>query len=173
MVEQTIFKVKDGDCTNLLIAGDENMKKYIGIIVYLSILILFSLYMGLSNSMAAKNEAQDNNITWQLNNIATSASTEEFEITEYVDVLKLDKIKQSTTSKSKREKAIIEYRLLKLDSSGSFIDTGIYNVLEGPKGKSKSDGNLYGSISPGTYKIKIINLNGEDLQVHSERTLVD
>lgn len=80
------------------------------------------------------------------------------------------KIKQSITSESKRTKAIVEYRLLKLDSSGSFIDTGIYNVLEGSKGKS--DGNLYGSISPGTYKIKITNLNGEDLQVHSERILV-
>ena len=60
------------------------MKKYIGIIIYSSLLILFSLYIGLSNSIAAKNEVQDNNITWQLNNIATSASTEEFVITEYV-----------------------------------------------------------------------------------------
>ncbi|MFF2754432.1 hypothetical protein ACFVR1_11890 [Psychrobacillus sp. NPDC058041] len=147
------------------------MKKYIGIMIYSSILILFSLYIGLSNSIAAKNEAEDNNIIWQLNNIATSASTEEFVITKYVDELKLDNIKQSTTSESKRTKAIVEYRLLKLDSSGSFIDTGIYNVLEGSKGKSKSDGNLYGSISPGTYKIKVTNLNSEDLEVHSERIL--
>lgn len=128
--------------------------------------------MGLSNSTVSKNEAKDNNITWQLNNIATSSTTEEFVITEYVDELKLDKIKQSTTSESTRVEAKIEYRLLKLDSSGSFIDTGIYNVLEGSKGKNKSDGNLHGSISVGTYKIKITNLNGEDLQVHSERTLV-
>ena len=148
------------------------MKKYIAIIVYSSILILFSLYIGLSNTIAAKNEPQDNNITWESNNIATSASTEEFVITEYVDELKLDKIKQSTTSESKRTKAIVEYRLLKLDSSGSFIDTGIYNVLEGSNGKYSSNSNLYGSISPGTYKIKITNKNGEDLQVHSERILV-
>lgn len=145
------------------------MKKNIGIISYLLILILFVLFMWVSNSIATKNEAKDNNINWQLNNIATSASTEEFVITEYVDELKLDKIKQSTTSK--RLKAKIEYRLLKLDSSGSFIDTGIYNVLEGSKGKSKSDNSLFGSISPGTYKIKLTNLNGEDL-VHSERILV-
>ena len=86
----------------------------------------------------------------------------------------MDKIKQSTTSESKRKKAIVEYRLFKLDSSGSFIDTGIYNVLEVSNGKynSKNAGNLYGSISPGTYKIKITNKNGEDLQVHSERILV-
>lgn len=148
------------------------MKKYIGIIIYSSIFILFSLYIGLTNSIAAKNEPPANNITWQLNNIATSASTEEFVITKYIDELKLDNIKQNTTSESKRTKAIVEYRLLKLDDSGSFIDTGIYNVLEGSKGKSKSDGNLHGSISPGTYKIKITNLNGEDLQVHSERILI-
>ncbi|WP_318617214.1 hypothetical protein [Sporosarcina sp. YIM B06819] len=147
------------------------MKKYIGIIIYSSILILFLLCIGLSNTIAAKNEPQDNNITWQLNNIATTASTEEFVITKYVDELKLDNIKQGTTSESKT-KAIVEYRLLKLDSNGSFIDTGIYNVLRGSKGKSKSDGNLHGSISPGTYKIKITKLNGEDLQVHSERILV-
>jgi hypothetical protein len=86
----------------------------------------------------------------------------------------LDKIKHSTTSESKRTKAIVEYRLLKLDSSGSFIDSGIYNVLEGSNGeyRSKNDGNLYGSISPGTYKIKITNKSGEDLRVHSERILV-
>jgi len=149
------------------------MRKNIGIISYLLILVLFLLSMGLSNSIAAENEAKDNNITWDLNNIETSASTEEFVITEYVDELKLDKIKQSTTSKSKRLKAKIEYRLLKLDDKGSFIDTGIYNILEGSKGKNKSDDNLYGSISPGTYKIKITNLNDEDIQVHSERILVD
>lgn len=148
------------------------MKKNIGIISYSSILILFLLYIGLSISIANKNEAQDNNISWQLNNIATSKSTEEFVITEYVEELKLDKIKQSTPSESKRSKAKVEYRLLKLDSSGSFIDTGIYNVLEGSMGKAKSDGNLFGSISPGTYKIKITNLNSKDLQVHSERILV-
>lgn len=148
------------------------MKRYIAVIFYSSILILFSLYIGLSNSIAAKNEPQDNNITWQLNNIANSVSTEGFVITKYVDELKLDNIKQSTTSESKRTKVKVEYRLLKLDSSGSFINTGIYNVLEGSKGKSKSDGNLHGSISPGTYKIKITNLNGEDLQVHSERISV-
>lgn len=123
--------------------------------------------------MAAKNEPPDNHITWELNNIATSASTEEFVISEYVDELKLDKIKQSTTSESKRTKAKVEYRLLKLDSNGSFIDTGIYNILEGSKGKNKYDGNLHGSIIPGTYKIKITNLNEEDLQVHSERILID
>lgn len=147
--------------------------KNIGIISYLLILVLFLLSMGLSNSIAASNEAKDNDITWQLNNIATSASTEEFVITEYVDELKLDKIKQSTTSESKRLESKIEYRLLKLNSKGTFIDTGIYNILEGSKGKNKFDGNLYGSISPGTYKIIITNLNDEDLQVHSERILVD
>lgn len=156
-----------------ILKGDVNVKKYIGMISYLLILVLFLLSMGLSNSIAAKNEAKDNNITWQLNNIVTSASTEEFVITEYVDELKLDKIKQSTTSESKRLEAKIEYRLLKLDSKGSFIDTGIYNILEGSKGKNKSDGNLYGSISPGTYKINITNLNDEDIQVHSERILAD
>ncbi|MCH7322094.1 hypothetical protein LZ480_09325 [Solibacillus sp. MA9] len=149
------------------------MRKNIGIISYMLILVLFLLSMGLTNSIAAENETKDNNITWDLNNIETSASTEEFVITEYVDELKLDKIKQSTTSESKRLKAKIEYRLLKLDYKGSFIDTGIYNILEGSKGKNKSDGNLYGSISPGTYKINITNLNDEDIQVHSERILVD
>ena len=149
------------------------MKKNIGIISYLLILVLFLLSMGLSNSIAAENEAKDNNITWDLNNIETSVSTEEFVITEYIDELKLDKIKQSTTSESKRLKVKIEYRLLKSDDKGSFIDTGIYNVLEGSKRKNKYEGNLYGSISPGTYKIKITNLNDEDIQVHSERILVD
>ncbi|MFJ7646906.1 hypothetical protein ACIQ1H_05125 [Lysinibacillus sp. NPDC097279] len=147
------------------------MKKNIGIISYLLILGLFLLSMGLSNSIAAKDETEDNNIAWQLNNIVSSASTEEFVVTEYIDELKLDKIKQSTTSESKRLEAKIEYRLLKLDSKGTYIDTGIYNVLEGSKGKNKSDGNIYGSINPGTYKIKITNLNGEDLQVHTERIL--
>ncbi|MGE7114793.1 hypothetical protein [Lysinibacillus sp. NPDC047702] len=148
------------------------MKKKIGIISYLLIVILFLLSMGLSNSIVTKNEAKENNITWQLNNIVNSASTDEFVITEYVDELKLDKIKQSTSSESKRLQAKIEYRLFKLDSSGSFIDTGIYNVLECSKCKDKFNSNLFGSISPGTYKIKITNLNGEDLEVHSERTLV-
>lgn len=84
----------------------------------------------------------------------------------------MDKIKQSTTSESKRLEPKVEYRLLKLDSKGSFIDTGIYNVLEGSKSKGESDSNLFGSISPGTYKIKITNLNGKDVKVHSERILV-
>ncbi|MFK5710742.1 hypothetical protein [Lysinibacillus boronitolerans] len=148
------------------------MKKNIGIFSYFLILVLFLLSMGVSSSIAAKNEPKDNEITWQLNNIVTSASTDEFVITEYVDELKLDKIKQSTNSESKGLEPKIEYRLLKLDSKGSFIDTGIYNVLEGSKGKGESDSNLFGSISPGTYKIKITNLNGIDLKVHSERTLV-
>lgn len=82
--------------------GDRNVKKNIGIISYFLILVLFLLSMGVSNSIAAKNEPKDNDIAWQLNNIVTSVSTEEFVITEYVDELKLDKIKQSTTSKSKR-----------------------------------------------------------------------
>ena len=156
----------------IFLKGDGNVKKYIGIFSYLLIVVLLLLYIGLSNSIAAKNEAKDNDITWQLNNIETSASTEEFVITEYVDELKLDKIKQSTTSKSKRLEAKIEYRLLRMDSKGSFIDTGIYNVLEGSKGKNKYDGNLFGSISPGTYKINITNLNGKGVEVHSERILV-
>lgn len=148
------------------------MKKKIGMLSYLLILFLFLLSIGLSNSKSAKNEPKDNDITWQLNNIVTSASTEEFVITEYTDELKLNKIKQSTTLGSKRSEAKIEYRLLKLDDKGSFIDTGIYNIIEGPKGKNKSDGNLYGSISPGTYKINITNLIGKDSEVHSERILV-
>ncbi|MFJ5766496.1 hypothetical protein ACIP9C_14175 [Lysinibacillus sp. NPDC093210] len=148
------------------------MEKNIGKISYLLILVLFLLFMELSHSIANKDETEDNNITWHLNNIVTFASTEEFVISDYVNELKLNKIKQSTASESKRVEAKIEYRLLKLDSKGTFIDTGIYNVLEGSKGKNKADGNLYGSISPGTYKIKITNLNGEDLQVHTERILV-
>jgi len=156
----------------IFLEGDRNVKKNIGIISYFLILVLFLLSMGLSNSIAAKNEPKDNDIAWQINNIVTSASTEEFVITEYVDELRLDKIKQSTTSESKRLVPKVEYRLLKLDSKGSFIDIGIYNVLEGSKSKGESDSNLFGSISPGTYKIKITNLNGKDLKVHSERILV-
>ncbi|MGG2107546.1 hypothetical protein [Lysinibacillus pakistanensis] len=53
------------------------MKKNIGIISYFLILILFLLSMGVSNSIAAKNEPQDNDIAWQLNNIVTSVSTED------------------------------------------------------------------------------------------------
>lgn len=149
------------------------MKKYSGIIIYCSIFILFSLYIGLSNSIAAKNEPKDNTIAWQFHHIATSVSTEAFVVTEYTDELKLDNIKQHTTSESKGPEAKMEYRLFQLDRNGSFIDTGIYNILEGSKGKSKSDGNLHGSISPGTYKIQITNLNGENLPVHSERVLND
>lgn len=147
------------------------MKKIIGVLLYCSVLILFTLYIGFSHSAAAKNEAEDNNITWQFHNIATSVSTEEFTITSYIDELKLDKIKQTTASEPNRTKAKVEYRLLKLDSSGSFVDTGIYNILEGSPCKSKSAGNLYGSISPGTYKILISNLTGDDARVHSERIL--
>ena len=156
-----------------LLTGDGKMKKYSGIIIYCSIFILFSLYIGLSNSIAAKTEPKDNTIAWQFHHIATSVSTKAFVITEYTDELKLDNIKQHTISESEGLEAKIEYRLFKLDSSGSFIDTGIYNILEGSNGKNKSDGNLYGSIGPGTYKIQITNLNDEELPVHSEKILSD
>lgn len=152
--------------------GDRKLKKYIGLVSYLSILILLVMYIWYTHSIEAKYEAPDNNITWQFTNITTTASTEEFEITEYADKIKLNNIKQSTTSESKGTITKIEYRLLKLDDNGSFIDTGIYKYLESKKGKILSThSNLYGSISPGTYKIKIINSNGDDSKVNSERTL--
>lgn len=153
------------------IKGNGIMEKIIGVLIYFSLLMLFTLYIGLSNSIAAENEALDPGITWQFHSISTSVNTETFTITEYGDELNLDKINQHMTANTKRTEPKMEYRLYKLDYNGSFTDTGIYNILEGSKCISKSTGNLHGSISPGTYKIRITNLNGENSTVYSDRII--
>ncbi|TQR21750.1 hypothetical protein [Psychrobacillus vulpis] len=106
-------------------------------------------------------------VSWDFQDLATSAYTEEFVITEPITTLKLNKIKQKTDSMWK--KAIVEY-LMKLEDE-SVVDTGIYKVFQGSIGKFEV--NLYGSITPRTYKIKITNLNGEDLLIRSRRIMKD
>ncbi|MCH1625232.1 hypothetical protein [Fredinandcohnia quinoae] len=142
------------------------MKKYF--VVLLSVLLLALP----SFTFASENMSNDTiqplavTVNWQKNNIATSTTTDGFYIGSSRSSLKLTAIQQSTTSIWTSAK--IEYRLLKQNSSGSFVDTGIYDVLEGSfNPANRTSTTLYGTISPGTYKIKITNKNGSSVKVHS------
>ena len=105
-------------------------------------------------------------MTWQENNVSTSANTDAFVISSSLSSLKLTNIQQSTTDRFTAAK--VEYRLLKQNSSGAYVDTGIYDVLEGSfNPMNRGTTTLYGSISSGTYKIKITNKNGTNVKIHS------
>jgi hypothetical protein len=63
---------------------------------------------------------------------------------------------QSTTSWS--TSAEVEYRLYKQSSGSVYADTGIYDIVYGTYTYPNAGPcTLSGTISPGTYKIKMIN----------------
>ncbi|MGE7114794.1 hypothetical protein [Lysinibacillus sp. NPDC047702] len=70
--------------------------------------------------------------------------------------LKLNQVLQATLSLSTPAK--VEYRLYKQSSGSTYTDTGIYDVLDGTYTYPNAGPcTLYGTISSGTYKIKMIN----------------
>ncbi|MFK5707302.1 hypothetical protein [Lysinibacillus boronitolerans] len=108
-------------------------------------------------------------ISWA-DTFTTTMWSDPFYISSTKSSLKLNQVLQATQSWSTPAK--VEYRLYKQSSGSVYGDTGIYDVLDGTYTYPNAGPcTLYGTISPGTYKIKMINKTSEKTSISGNISL--